>query len=218
MTLTTTGATSPATATVTITGASGSQSHSVTTTVAVTQVLTGTVPVDLSPAFNITGIYNDGSAFAQSGGLDQGGYALSEHLLGSEQVGASVVFRLGPPNAPDAVTGKTVALPAGKFTSVKILADAVEGDQDQQTFSVNYADGSSTSFTQSLSDWATPGSFKGESVAVEMPYRVTADKSTDASSFYAHVYSFDLDKDKAVRSISLPSNRNVLVLAITLVP
>jgi len=218
MTLTTTSATSPATATVTIAGVSGSLSHAVTTSVEVTPILTGTVPVDLSPVFNVTGIYNDGTAFAPSAGFDHGGYALSEHALGSEQVGAGVVFKLGPPNAPDAVTGKTVALPAGKFTSLKILAMAVEGDQEAQTFSVNYADGSSSSFAQSLSDWSAPGSFKGESVAVEMPYRLVADKSTEANSFYAHAYSFDLDKDKAVRSITLPSNQNVLVLGITLVP
>ena len=183
-----------------------------------TPVLAGTVPVDLAEAFNVTGIYNDGSAFAPSAGLDHGGYAFSEQLLGREQVGDGVVFKLGPPNAPDTVTGKTVVLPAGKFTSLKILAVAVDRDQELQTFSVNYADGSSSSFAQSLSDWSEPGSFKGESVAVEMPYRLVADKSTDANPFYAHAYSFDLDKDKAVRSVNLPSNQNVLVLAITLVP
>jgi hypothetical protein len=174
--------------------------------------------VDLSQAFNVTGIYNDGSAFAPSAGLDHGGYAFSEQLLGREQIGAGVVFKLGPPNVPDAVTGKTVALPAGKFTSLKILAVAVDRDQELQTFSVNYADGSSSSFAQSLSDWSAPGGFKGESVAAEMPYRLTADKSSDANPFYAHAYSFDLDKDKAVRSVTLPSNQDVLVLAITLVP
>jgi len=218
LTLTTTGATTPGTATVNIAGTSGSLSHAVTTSLSVTPVLTGTVPVDLSPAFNVTGIYNDGSAFAPAASLDEGGYSLSEHLLGSEQVGDGVVFKLGPPNVPNAVTGKTVVLPPGKFTSLKILAEAIDGDQELQTFSVNYADDTSSSFAQSLSDWSAPGSFKGESVAVEMPYRLAGDKSTDASSFYAHAYSFDLDKDKAVRSVTLPSNRQVLVLAITLVP
>jgi hypothetical protein len=218
LTLTTTSATSPATATVTIAGASGFLAHTITTSVAVTPVLTGTVPVDLSPAFNVTGIYNDGSAFAPSASLDQGGYSFSEKLLGTEQVGDGVVFKLGPPNAPDAVSGKTIALPAGKFTSLKILADAVEGDQELQTFSVNYADGTSSTFAQSLSDWASPGSFKGESMAVEMAYRLAGDKSTDASPFYSHAYSFNLDKDKVVRSLTLPINPNVVVLAITLVP
>jgi len=218
MTLTTTRATSPATATVGITGTSGGTSHSVTTNVEVTPILTGTVPVNLSSAFNVTGIYKDGSTFAPAASLDEGGYSLSEQALGSEQVGAGVVFKLGPANAPDIVTGKTVALPAGKFTSLKLLALAVDRDQELQTFSVNYADGTSSAFTQSLSDWSSPGSFKGESAAAEMPYRLSGDNSMDANPFYAHAYSFDLDKEKAVQSISLPGNRQVLVLAITLVP
>jgi len=218
LTLTTSSTTAPASATITIAGVSGSLTHTITTSVAVTPVLAGTVPVDLSSAFNVTGIYNDGSTFGPSAGLDQGGYAFSKDLLGNEQVGDGVVFKLGPANAPDVVTGKTVALPAGKFASLKILAAAVDGNQELQTFSVNYADGTSSSFTQSLSDWASPGSFKGESVAAEMPYRVAADNSKDTNTFYAHAYSFDLDRDKVVQSVNLPSNREVLVLAITLVP
>jgi len=210
--------TSPATATVTITGVSGDLSHSVTTSVAVTPILAGTVPVNLSSAFNVTGIYKDGSVFKEAASLDQGGYSLSEHALGSEQVGDGVVFKLGPANAPDVVTGKTVVLPAGKFTSLKLLALAVDGDQEMQTFSFNYTDGTSSTFSQSLSDWSSPGSFKGESVAAEMPYRLAGDNTMDANPFYAHAYSFDLDKNKVVQSVSLPGNRQVLALAMTLVP
>jgi len=218
LTLTTTSTTAPATATVTVTGVSGSLSHSTTATIAVTPILTGTMPVDLSSSFNVTGIYKDGSTFGASGGLDRGGYAFSKNLLGNEQVGDGVVFKIGPANAPDAVTGKTVALPAGKFSSLKILAAAVDGDQELQTFSVHYVDGQSSTFTQSLSDWSTAGNFKGESVAAEMPYRLAGDTSKDANPFYAHAYSFDLDKDKVVKSINLPINQEVLVLAITLAP
>jgi hypothetical protein len=116
------------------------------------------------------------------------------------------------------VTSKTVALPAGEFSSLKILALGVNGAQELQTFTVTYADGTSSSYSQSLSDWAGPGHFTGERAAVSMPYRLTADGSKDARLFYADAYSFDLDSNKEVRSISLPRNRDVLVLALTLVP
>ena len=218
MTLTTSKSTPPATTAVTVTGVSGSLSHTFTTGVAITPILAGTVAVDLSSAYNITGIYSDGSKFAPSAGLDHGGYAFSEQLLGPEQVGDGVVFRLGPANAPDAVTGGTVALPAGTFASLKILAVGVEGNQEQQIFTVNYTDGTSSSFTQSLSDWAERGRFKGESVAAEMPYRLTAEGSKDANAFYAHAYSFALDSNKFASSVNLPGNANVLVLAATLAP
>jgi len=128
------------------------------------------------------------------------------------------VFRIGPANAPDVVTSKTVLLPVGKFTSLKILAVGVNGDQELQTFTVTYADGTSSSFTQSLSDWAVLKNSVGESMAVSTLYRLAADGTKDNRIFHAYAYSFTLAANKEVRSISLPSNRNVLVLAVTLVP
>ena len=76
--------------------------------------------------------------------LDKVGYAFSRQLLGDEQVGAGVIFNLGQANAPDAVTSKTVTLPADDFSSLKILASGVNGNQEMQTFGVNYADGTSS--------------------------------------------------------------------------
>lgn len=204
--------------TLTITGTSGSLSHSVTTGVTVTPVATGTIPVDLSSAYNITGIYNDGSSFAPSAGLDSDGFAFSEQLLGSEQVGDGVVFNLGPANAPDVVSGKTVALPAGKFAALKVLALAVNGEQAMQNFRVTYEDGTFSSFSQNLSDWAMPRKFTGESIAFSLPYRISSDGSKDSREFYGYAYSFDLDSTKTVRNVSLPSNDDVLVFALTLVP
>jgi len=210
--------TASATAAITISGTSGNLSHNATTKLSVTPILTGTVPVNLSSVFNVTGIYKDGSKFDASTSLDGDGYALSEQAVGADPVGVEVVFRLGPANAPDAVTSKTIALPSGKFSSLKILGLAVEGNQKKQTFTVDYTDGTSSPFTQSLSDWAEGGNLLGESVAVQVPYRLAADGSKDGNPFNLCAYSFALDGTKTVRSISLPSNRNVLVFAITLVP
>jgi alpha-mannosidase len=218
MTLATKASAQPTTSPITIAGWSGEISHAVTTTLNVTAVAVGTVPVDLSAAYNVTGIYNDGSTFAPAASLDNDGYSFSEQLLGSEQVGDGVVFKLGPANAPDMVTGKTVALPAGEFYSLKLLALGVNGSQELQTFTVTYTDGTASSFTQNMSDWAGPRNFAGEAAGVSMPYRIAADGSKDSRTFYAYAYTFNLDANKAVRSISVPSNRDVLVLAITLVP
>jgi hypothetical protein len=218
MTLTATASTMPVNATITVTGTAKNLSHSITTAVSVTQVLRGTVPVDLSSVYNVSGIYRDGSTFAPDASLDGDGYSFSGELLGAEQIGDGVVFKLGPPNAPDVVTGKTVLLPAGKFSSVKVLATGVNGAQELQTFAVTYADGTSSSFTQNLSDWAEPRNFNGEFEAASLPYRLTADGSKDARTFYANAYSFNLDTQKVVRSLSLPSNRDVLIFAVTMVP
>lgn len=150
--------------------------------------------------------------------FDGSGFSLPERPLGISQEWEGVLFRLGPANAPDVVSGKTVALPHGKFAVLKMLAAGVEGSQKSQTFIVAYADGTSSTFTQSLSDWYSPGGFSGESSAVTVPYRLTANGETDDGTFHIFGYSFDLDNSKMVRSVSLPDNRNVVVLAMTLVP
>jgi alpha-mannosidase len=218
LTLTADRSTNPTAASFTITGTAGNVSRSIAAPASVTPVLTGTVPVDLASVYNVAGIYDDGATFAPSASLDGDGFALSGQLLGREQVGSGVVFAVGPANAPDAVTGKIVTLPQGKFDSLKILAVGVNGDQELQTFTVTYADGTSSTFTQSLSDWASPQNVTGESVAVTMPYRITADGSKDGRNFYLFAYSFGLDSNKVVRSLSLPMNREALVFAATLVP
>jgi hypothetical protein len=218
ITLTASGSTKPVTSTVTITGVSGALSHTATIGLTVGRAKTGTVPVDLSTAFNVTGVYADGSTFAPTASLDGGGFALSGKLLGATQVWDGVSFKLGPANAPNAVTSKTISLPAGRFASLEMLATGVEGSQESQTFTVTYADGTTSSFTQSLSDWYVPGSFSGESAAVSMPYRLIGDGRKDDRPFHIYGYSFALDSSKVVSSLTLPAKREVLVFAVTLVP
>jgi hypothetical protein len=47
-----------------------------------------------------------------------------------------------------------------------------------------------------------------------MAYRLTASGATDNRTFYLYGYSFAIDSSKTVQSITLPHNRNVVVLAV----
>jgi len=208
----------PGTSTITITGTSGTLLRSVSIPLKVTAIKTGAVAVDLSSAYNGNGIYEDGSTFDETSSLDGGGFAFPARPLGSSLEWDGVLFRLGPANAPDVVTGKTVALPLGKFASLMMLATGVDGSQKSQTFTIAYADGTSASFTQSLSDWYSPATFTGESAAASVPYRLSGDGEQDDGPFHVFGYSFDLDSNKVVRSITLPNNRGVVVLAMALLP
>lgn len=210
----------PGTSSITITavGNSGAVSHSVSIALKVTAIKAGTVAVDLAPAYNVTGIYEDGATFDEASSLDDGGFAFPAEPLGSTVEWDGVSFRLGPANAPDVVTGRTVTLPPGKFAGLMMLATGVDGSQKSQTFRVSYTDGTSSSFIQSLSDWYSPATFTGESAATSVPYRLTGDGEADDGPFHIFGYSFDLDSDKAVRSITLPNNRSVVILAMALVP
>jgi alpha-mannosidase len=206
------------TSTVTIIGTSGGLSHSMTGTLSVTEIKKGTVPVDLSSAYNVGAIHIDGSAFAPADSADGEGFAYSTEALGSTQLWDGVLFQIGPANAPDAVTDRTISLPPGKFSSLSFLATGVEGNQESQVFTITYADGTSSSITQNLSDWYEPSGYKGESQAVVMPYRLVADGAKDNRTFYLYGYSLNLDSSKGVHSITLPNNEHVLVFAVTLAP
>jgi hypothetical protein len=180
---------------------------------------TGT-PVSLSSSFNREGLYSDGTAFATNGGIDGLGSAYSATLLGSTQIWNGKTFNLGAANASNVVSaaGQQITLTAGKFSSLQMLATAVNGNQAAQKFIVTYTDGTTTSFTQSLSDWFTPQGNSGEADAVAMSYRDTSSGGRDSRTFNLYGYSFALNNAKTVKSVTLPSNSDVEVVALTLVP
>jgi hypothetical protein len=177
------------------------------------------VQVPLAALFNDAGIYPDGVEF--SGGLDDTGFACSSNVLGSAQVWNGAKFNVGSASATNVVTcaGQTIDLPAGTFSSLQILAAAVNGDQESQNFTVNYADpGSPQPVTQNVSDWFTPENYSGEARAVSMEYRNQSDGTKDERPFYLYGYAISLNKANAVKSLKLPDNANVKIFAITLVP
>lgn len=165
-----------------------------------------------------SGIVRDGTTF--SGGLDGVGSAYSANLLGPSLTWNGVSFTFGPANGADVISaaGQTIALTAGRATSVSMLALAVNGQQTAQTFVVNYTDGTSTSFSQSISDWFTPAHFTGESIAKAMAYRDTSTGGRDNRTFNLYGYAFATSTVKTVKSITLPSNAKVKILAIALHP
>jgi regulation of enolase protein 1 (concanavalin A-like superfamily) len=174
-------------------------------------------PADLSASFNAAGIVADGTPF--TGGLDGNGNAYSANLLGASlNVGDHVVFNLGAAGANNVVqaAGQTIALPQGQFNTLTFLGTAVNGAQPAQTFTVNYTDGTSDTFTQDMSDWQNPQGFAGESVAATLGYEDASGGSTPATANYLYQYSFALNNQKTVSSITLPDNGNVVLLAIDL--
>lgn len=200
---------------VTVTAISGALSHAVLLNLTVAAASAGTVAVDLSPYYNVFASAVDNVPFT-NGGLDALGHSYSGALLGASHAIAGTVFAQGPMGVADAVSGGAVILPAGQFTTLKFLATGVNGNQPNQTFTVTYTDGSTSSFTQSLSDWYTPQNYSGETQAITTSYRDNSTGTIDGRIFYVYGYSFNLNPAKTIKSIALPSNRNVVVLAVTL--
>ncbi len=217
------GASAPTgTTTVSVIGTSGKLSQTLTLTLAVSAAVgsTGTgVQVDLSPLFNLYGIYTDTTMYT-TGGIDGQGNSYSEHLLSTSRILNGVQFKLGAANQPDAIGcgGQSLALPSGSYSDLILLAAAVNGNQPSQVFTVNYTDGTSTKLTQSISDWYTPQTYPGQGYAVVMPYRNTAAGTKDARVFNLYSYRFALNQSKSVLNITLPANPSLVVLSATLTP
>jgi hypothetical protein len=177
------------------------------------------VVVNLAGADNVYGISSDGS-YVLNGGLDGGSSSYSAALLGTTIVWGGSTFTLGAAGTANAVSSTTITLPAGNYSSLNLLGTAVNGAQLNQPFVVTYSDGSSTTFTQSLSQWGTPQGFAGESTVLTMAYRLGGNGAQTLKTTYLYGYSFALNSAKSVASITLPPSyvNNVVVLAVDLVP
>ncbi len=181
---------------------------------------------DLSSAFNAAGLYADGVGFQANGGVDGGGFAYSANVLGDIAAAGGEVtvgttrFHLGAANRPNVVygAGQTIALPFGPFLSLSLLGTAVGGNQTDQPLVLHYADGSSETRSVSFSDWFSPGGFAGETTAIKTPYRNQSNGTPQAVPFNIYRYNLALNPLKPVRSITLPINRSVVLLGITLGP
>jgi|GEM_PF-852350 len=197
-------------------GGPSSDSSSVSATSAGPTLIPGATQINLSVYYDRTGIAIDGSTFSSS--LDTGAFSYSANLLSPAIFWNNLVFTFGPTNAPDVVAcaGQTINLPAGRFNTLQILAIGVNGSQSSQTFTVTYTDNSTATFTQSFSDWITPQSYSGENIVTAMPYRNQSNGTSQIQYTTLDGYIFTLDQTKTVKSIALPNNSNLVILAMQL--
>ena len=124
-------------------------------------------------------------------------------------------FTNGSQNVLEGGSGVTAALPAGQYTQLHILGLAVNGKQTNQTFTVQYADNSTTTAHLSLSDWFAVSVQPGEEWAAAQAYRYTP-SARQYGPIHVYDYTIPLDGAKTVSSLTLPNNSNVKVLAATL--
>ncbi|HEV2454148.1 MAG TPA: hypothetical protein VGY98_07795 [Verrucomicrobiae bacterium] len=210
----TSGSSSPQTA------ASGQPAPEANSSSAGAPSVAGATPVSLANIFNIVGIVPDNSQFTDS--LDGDGNDCSSNVIHDSCSWKGVPFQLGSASkGANVVTcnGQTIPLPAGKFSKLEMLATGVNGAQASQNFVITYSDPSlDQTNTQSVSDWYQPDGNTGEAQVIDMDYRDQSDGSRDDEPFYIYGYSFDLKSGGTATGLVLPSNNNLKVFAVTLVP
>ncbi len=120
--------------------------------------------INLNPVANRYGIGNDHVVTGDNGGIDGSGFEYSGVLLGNSRTYSNTLFAIprptdGQQGTLNAVTGASIPLPAGNFSAIKMLGSANGGNKLSQSFTIDYTDGTSASFSQSLSDWTAPQSY-----------------------------------------------------------
>jgi hypothetical protein len=163
---------------------------------------------------NIEAMVTDGTTFPNTSGFDGVGNAYSATMLGSSITWNGLSFSLLPANANNGASNETITLPAGQFSTLTLLGSGMGGGQTNQTIKVNYTDGTSSTFTQSFSDWGIQSAnYPGESTVLTMSYRDTNTGGRDTRSIFVYGYSFALNSAKTVSSLVLPANRLVGIIA-----
>jgi hypothetical protein len=176
--------------------------------------------------YNVYAIVTDGSP-VNSGGFDTASYAYSANGIGYQYNGLTngsrlswrgQIFYTGAPNGLNGVSNTSVSLTAGNYSQVLILAGTGYGPAANAQFVVTYADNSTATATFNMSDWCYPQNFPGESVVAKTAYRDVGQNGRDGTAPYIYGYSINLDNTKTVKTLTLPTVRNVVVLALDLVP
>lgn len=199
----------------TLTGSIGSLSKTVALSVTVREPLPGSAPVSMT--YNRIGLVTDGHTF--SGGFDNGGYAYPASLIGTRVSWNGVIFTLGNPNVNNVAScnGQVItSATTSQYSSLLLLGAAANGSQTAQSLVIKYSDGTTTTVTQSFSDWANSQRYANESIAASLGYRTHSDGSSDSLQINIYAYNIPLDPTRTFRSITLPRNANVILMAVEL--
>jgi len=174
---------------------------------------TFTVTVVVPPAVvgaTVTAVELDGTAF--TGGLD-GNSAYSQQALLAAGVPTSALLTAGVNSGY--ATGSTVPVQnAAGAAYVNVLGTSVNGISASQMIEIIYTDGTTSTVTQTVSDWHTPGAYPGEVNAFSMSYRDTTAGGKDTGGpFYLYGYALPVTSGKTPASVTFGPSKTFTVLA-----
>ena len=188
--------------------------------------------VALTLPYNLDGISRDDAR--TDGDFDGQGHTIAGELLPATLTSDDIPFKIGPQGPGEAnvlvCRGQKLALPAGDFNRVYLLAAAVGGDRSA-AFTL---DGTTTQLL--VPDWAEPvGQWNSRMVAGEVvqdPARIAPayaknvpvawvgthrhdGRGANEAYVFTHLFRLRLDVSKGARTLTLPDDEHVRILAIT---
>ena len=191
----------------------------------------------VSLSYDVAAATTDGQH--SDAGFDGKGNALPAEMLPGEITFNDVRFQLAPPGGPDALTakGQTINLPTGHFNRVYVLAASAEGDQ-KATFEVG-----SKRADLEIEDWGgfigqwddrqwsgtsldVDHAKYGDMTGLKQAYIKRADlawycdhyhdaEGKNATYAYSYLFGYAIDLPPGARTIKLPANNKVRIMAIS---
>ena len=189
--------------------------------------------------YDVSTASNDGQA--AKGGFDGKGNALPAEMLPAEISFNDVTFKLAPAktgtmNAMIA-KGQKIALPAGNFNRVYVLAASADGDQKatfalgDKTSELNIQDwggyiGQWDDRAWSGKDLSANNAKYGDMLGIEPGFIKRADvawysdhhhdaQGQNVTYSYAYLFGYGIDLPSGAKTISLPKNDKIRILAIS---
>ena len=126
--------------------------------------------------------------------------------------------------------GRTIDLQSGDFSKLLMIGAGANGDQLDQGFTLKFTDGSTVTWTQSLTDWANENGNKNNSPPTGSDLASTNEALVATTWLVNHYgrlqrnhnrfvygYSYDIPAGKTLESITLPNTSNVGILGMAFV-
>jgi hypothetical protein len=180
------------------------------------------VQVNMSAAFTHTFISSDGTPGSAISDDFEVNFFSSTHLTSPTITLSGITYNIGAPNVKNcvySVVGSTISVTSGQYSELHIIGSTSDGNSNIYV-DANYSDASTTRLDQTASDWYSPQSYPGESIALAAPYRnVGSDGSADNRTFNVYKYYLALNSAKTVSSITIQDyggGGNTCIFAMTL--
>ena len=97
-----------------------------------------------------------------------------------------------------------------------LIGAATTTGQTSQIFTLNFTDGTSGTGQLNMSSWTAPAGYSDETIVSTTAYRNTGSGGRTSGNTYLYGYIFPTDGTRVVKSLTLPNNRNIVIVGLSL--
>lgn len=165
-----------------------------------------------------TGITSNNYSFTNSVSYDGNGYTYSADAISSADTsqwqGPTFDIQGEGVNGMNFswANGQSIMVDGAGSNVITLFGSSVNGKLEGVNITVNYTDGSSSTWVQSFSDWCDPNFYSGEAIYSSQPYRNISNGSINSTTNNIYAYQYALEAGKQIESITLPYEYNLRIL------